>query len=352
MLSNQLPDLPPSPPRRRPPPPPRRAPGALALSLEQRNALTDEALGLLSEQIQARVVHYRADLETNAELDAITAQVVAQVRAMQRAAHSVAPGERSDRDQIEHDQVRGLTHLLERLLVGERSSDFVTHQIKPIGRKIARLFFESELHERTKGNKERVIRHSEQGVYYLLHRYQNRMQAELEGFEYSEPEIRQATFDLLSKMERDLQMAFLSRRSPELNRVMTVYTAVVTEFLEQVLPEHLGSFATEVIAQSGSARLPDAVAYKVGAQGFQGFRAAWEKGFVHRLIAYCGEELVGRLEASDEEYLDETVRFFTDPRVFSETAEVLNDAFYDYLCQEGFLDLPLDWRLQLETAAP
>jgi hypothetical protein len=31
-------------------------------------------------------------------------------------------------------------------------------------------------------------------------------------------------------------------------------------------------------------------------------------------------------------------------KLFSETCEVLCDALYDFLCLEGFLDLPVDWR--------
>jgi hypothetical protein len=45
-----------------------------------KQALTLKALGLLNEQVQARIVHYKGEMETNAELDAITAQVVAQLK--------------------------------------------------------------------------------------------------------------------------------------------------------------------------------------------------------------------------------------------------------------------------------
>ena len=51
----------------------------------QKEALAIQALGLLNEQVQARIVHYKGELETSPELDAITAQVVAQLKAMQAA---------------------------------------------------------------------------------------------------------------------------------------------------------------------------------------------------------------------------------------------------------------------------
>ncbi len=310
--------------------------------------MTVEALGLLSEQIQARVVHYRADLETNAELDAITAQVVAQLKAMQ-AAVSDQPVNSQDRRSIEQEQIRSLNQLLTRVLGPGRASEFVAHQIKPIGRRIAKLFFESELHEKTKGDRERVIRHTEQGVFYVLLRYKNRLRAELENFEFVDAEIRQASLDLLAKIERDLQMGFLSRRSPELNRVMNVFTAVLTDFFEQILPPELPTIAQNVIKQAGAARLPNSVGYKVPAEAFPEFRKVWEKELVARLVGFAGEELVTRLSESADGYHDETVRFFTDPHVFSQTAEVVCDKIYDFLCQEGYLDLPLDWRVELGT---
>lgn len=46
-------------------------------------------------------------------------------------------------------------------------------------------------------------------------------------------------------------------------------------------------------------------------------------------------------------FRDETIRFFTDPHLFSDTAEVICDGIYDFLCLEGFLDLPVDWRVKL-----
>ena len=40
----------------------------------------------------------------------------------------------------------------------------------------------------------------------------------------------------------------------------------------------------------------------------------------------------------------ETLRFVADPQIFSEVCELICDATYDFLYNEGFLDLPSDWR--------
>ena len=46
------------------------------ISQASKDAIAESALGLLEEQVQARIVHYKAELETHPELDAITAQVL------------------------------------------------------------------------------------------------------------------------------------------------------------------------------------------------------------------------------------------------------------------------------------
>jgi hypothetical protein len=342
----------PSPPRppppRRPLPPSARAGTAAALTEQQRRALSGEALGLLTEQLTARVVHYRADLETNSELDAITAQVVAQVRALQDVAST---GQQANRpvEVIEREQVESLSALLKRLLGQNGTSEFLTHWIGPVGKRVAKLFFESELHERTKGNKERIIQSSAQGLCYLLARYANRLHADLEGFEYADAEVREATLNRLDKLSAEYRTEFLSRRSPELNRIISAFSDVLTEFLAEGIGRNRDEFAQTVIRHSGSARLPGSVGYKIQRGAFAGFRTAWEKEWMERWVAFATERFVTRLNAEDEPFMEETVAFFTDPHLYSETSIVLCDASYDFLCQEGYLDLPLDWRVQLNT---
>src|SRR5690606_30584307 len=102
---------PPPPPRRPPPPRPTAAPASMSDSDKQ--ALAFRALGLLEEQVQARIVHYKAELETSPELDAVTAQVVAQLKAMQSAL-GTDDAARLPPDQMEQKQIATLTKLLER----------------------------------------------------------------------------------------------------------------------------------------------------------------------------------------------------------------------------------------------
>lgn len=335
---------PPAVPPRRPPPAPGTAPRAL--SEGQKEALAIQALGLLNEQVQARIVHHKSELETSPELDAITAQVVAQLTAMQDAVSADA-GEKKTPEAMEEQLTRALGALLPRFFSGQ--TQFATRILKPIGKKIAKLFFESELHERSKSNKDNVIQHAEQGVYCVLSRYKNRLRAELDAFEFQSPEVRQSTLDLLAKTERDLQVAFLSRRSPELNRVMTIYTAVLGEFLQKYLPPRLEQMAKVAIRVSKAARRPSSVGDKISADAFGDFRAEWERLFMQQMVFFCSDELLERLTQSSEGLQEETVKFFTDPHVFSETCAVVCEQLYDFLCLEGFLDLPVDWRVSLHS---
>jgi len=314
------------------------------MSAGQKENLTIQALGLLNEQVQARIVHYKGELETSPELDAITAQVVLQLKAMQAAA-SIELAQQKSPEQREQEQLKAFTSLL--LRVFSAQSQYSTRILKPIGRRIAKLFFESELHERSKGDKDKVIHHAEQGVYYVLTRYKNRLRAELEGFEYVSPEIRESTLQMLAKIERDLQVGFLSRRSPELNRVMTIYTAVIADFVNQHLPSRVEQMAKVTLRVAKTASQENSVSYKVLVDRFPAFRAEWEQLFMQQMVFFCGDELLQRLTQANEAFRDETVKFFTDPHIFSETCAVMCSELYDFLCLEGFLDLPVDWRVSL-----
>jgi hypothetical protein len=315
---------------------------AFTLSPDQKESLTLQALGLLHEQVQARVVHYKGELETNAELDAITAQVVAQLREMQAAAADAAATGQTVEEK-EAQQVRTMSALLHKVFSSE--SQFTSRILKPLGRRVAKLFFESELHEKSKGDKDKKIHHAEQGVYYVLGRYKRRLRAELEGFDYASDEMKQGSLDLLAKIERDLQVAFLSRRSPELNQVMTLYAAVVSDFLRDYLPPRVEAMAKNTVRAGETARDPNSVGYKVQAHQFPAFREQWERVFMEQMVNCCSDELLQRLTQSGSEFRDETLRFFSDPHVYSDSAEVVCHELYDFLCLEGFLDLPVNWRV-------
>jgi hypothetical protein len=333
-------------------PPPLRAPApGENVSQAIKDQICEMALGLLEEQVQARIVHYKAELETNPELDAITAQVVEQLKELQAQAQlgAVATGAR---DGIRDAHERLLRGLLERVFRADVTSLLVERKLKEVTRKLARLFFMSELHEKTRGKDgaAKVIQHGEQAAFYVLARYDNRLKNELNGFDYASDEVKDRAFELLARFSKDMQDAFLSRRSSELKRIVAVFNAVLADFFGKQLAPAVGELAREVIHQSGSFE-GRAFAYKISAEAFPRFRVVFERRLMVRLVGYAEDQLLARLADTAGAAREETVQFITDPRIFSMILGEICDGLYEFLCNEGFLDLPPDWR-QATAIAP
>ncbi len=352
----------------RPPPPPPQAPSGAAgarrplpaptgarpaivapapgqsLSQASKDAIAESALGLLEEQVEARIVHYKADLETNPELDAITAQVVAQLRQMQDRLAAPPPASGEQRAAIAEQQERALTGLLERLFRAGAPTLAIEKKLKTVLRNLARLFFQSELHERTRGvdGTTKVIQHGEQAIYYLLTRYHHRMKNELENFEYVSEEIRERSSELLEKLTKDMQDAFLARRSTELKRIVGVFGNVLVDFVSRDLPPMIPALSREVV-QAASKVEGKAYGYKIGRHAFGPFRTAFERGMMTRLVSFAEDALVTRLADTAGASREETLKFITNPELFTMIVSELEAGTYEHLFNEGFLDLPPEW---------
>ncbi len=315
-----------------------------------KDQICEMALGLLEEQVQARIVHYRADLETNPELDAITAEVVASLKGIQ-AQVTQASHANTSRDSVKEAHIKLLRGLLERIFRADAPSLLIEKRLKEIHRKLARLFFQSELHEKTAGNDGhlKVIQHGEQAVFYVLTRYKNRLETDLAGFDYADAEVKDRAFETLARFAKEMQDAFLSRRSSELKRIIRVFQAVLVDFFCKHLAPAVPALAEEVIVQSASFE-GKAYTYKVTADAFPRFRAAFERRLMVRLVGFAEDQLISHLADTAGAERDETVQFVTDPRVFSMIIGEISEGAYELLCNEGFLDLPPDWRQA--TAAP
>ena len=307
-----------------------------------KDQICEMALGILEEQVQARIIHYRADLETNPELDAITAQVVASLKELQQTTVHSQP---VSKESIRERHVELLSGLLERLFRPGAPSLLVEKRLKEVHKKLARLFFRSELHEKTRGKdgQAKVIQHGEQAIFYLLARYDNRLKAELSGFDYASPEVKEYAFELLAKVSKDMQDAFLARRSSELKRIVSVFQAVLVDFFGSQLARTAGELAREVVVQSGSFE-GRAYSYKITSDAFPRFRAAFERRLMVRLVGFSEDQLLARLADTAGSEREETAQFVTDPRIFSMIVGEVSEAVYEHLCNEGFLDLPRDWR--------
>ena len=131
---------------------------------------------------------------------------------------------------------------------------------------------------------------------------------------------------------------------------MTIYAGVVSEFLREYLPPRVEAMAKNTVRAAGTARKPSSVGHKILADAFPAFREQWERIFMEQMVNFCGDELGRRLaESASGEYREETIRFFSDPHVYSESAAVVCNELYEFMCLEGFLDLPVNWRVSSAT---
>ena len=120
----------------KPPPPPPPAPAAVPKGARARLDLAESALRLRDEQLQARVVYVDPELQTNAELDAITAEVVEELKALQRQSHAGIA--QLDPQEVEIELIKHLRDAREKLL-SDRRQQFWRLKIEGIQRRASGL---------------------------------------------------------------------------------------------------------------------------------------------------------------------------------------------------------------------
>ncbi|MEO8876987.1 MAG: hypothetical protein ABI461_15450, partial [Polyangiaceae bacterium] len=361
---------PPPPPRRPPPPLPPRARvlspplpssripnGAPAvpsadgiMSTGAQLSLADIAMQLRDEQLEARVIHYKAELATNSELDAITAQVVAELQLLQKTAAATIAAQPdaspADRAQMEIELIENLKQMLSRLFRPDQISSIMKRKLGEISKRFARLFFESELHDKMhgEGDTTRTMRHPEQALYHLIARHEPELMKELDAFEYESPAVNAQSKEMLTAWTTELRNAFLGRNTPELNALVKMLNQVLTQFFVEELPPKHGELAWEIVREAQLASSKVRAGYKVSADAFPRFRKSFETRFLQRLVTFATEAMLERLRAKEGNFRSETIRFVADPHIYSDICELVCDAVYDYLYSEGFLDLPNDWK--------
>ncbi|HEY1693016.1 MAG TPA: hypothetical protein VGG39_12695 [Polyangiaceae bacterium] len=347
----------------RPPPLPARArmqhtmpapTGEGTMSTRAKMSLADIALQLRDEQLEARIVHYKVDLETSPELDAVTAGVVAELQALQKAAGKTrdtgVPAPPADRAAVEIELISSLKKELARLFRTGEITATVQRKVGEASKRFARLFFESELCERIQGatdEQKKTMRFGAQALYHVLARAREALVAQLEGFEYASPEELEDAKMRLDDITKELRNQFLSATMPELNALVKWLNELLVTFFTAELPPAVGELAWEVVKE---ARLADSQAragYKIGAEAFPRFRATFERKFLQRLVSFVEDGMLERVRGKGSEFRAETLRFVSDPQIFSDVCELVCDAVYDFLYNDGFLDLPADWRARL-----
>jgi len=293
------------------------------------------ATRLREEQIRARVVFYNGDQQTNKELDAITEQVVAELRALQSSQMTAST---QDKAGIEIELIQALRGLLEKLFSGRRET-FVRSKIEQVQRRVTTLFFNSILGGRD-DDTARVMQSQEHALYTALKRHEARIIADLEAMTYANPEDKTEAIDVLRQQTRQLSLSFLSRTQPQLEKLLQVYCDVLAHFLFQELVASLGEFSWEIIKESRVAH-GQLYGYKLAQEQFAAFRRVFDAKFLEKLVVSMQEPVVDRLAG---EVSDDALRFAADPALYVEVCTVICNSIYDYLHGEGFLDLPVQWK--------
>jgi hypothetical protein len=325
------------------------------MSTSAKESLAEIALQLRDEQLRAHVVHYKRELETNAELDAVTAQVIAELQMLQQAAQPPKSMSRplpEDRAQIEIELIGNLKLMLAKLFRSDKLASIVQRKLGEVSKRFARLFFESELHDKLKGgsNEQKTMRFSEQALFHVISKHEAAIRADLAKFEYHNPDVKTDALLRLDDWVKELRNGFLTRTTPELNALVRLLNEVLSLFFMQELPPVVGELSWEVVRE---ARLADSKirgGYKVSAEMFTQFREAFERRFLQRLVPFAADEMLKRVHAGEGKFRSETLRFVSDPHIFSDVCELVCEASYDFLYNEGFLDLPGDWRTKLGTS--
>jgi hypothetical protein len=297
------------------------------------------ALRLRDEQIRARVVYFGADQRTNSELDAITEQVVAELRALQ-SAQAVAQRPQ-DRATIEVELIAALRGLLEKLLSGRRET-FVRKKIEQVQRRITSLYFNTFLGGQDE-DRARVMQSHEQALFHALKRREAEIVADLDSMQYVDAGDRQVAIEQFRRQLRQLSLEFLARTQPELELVLKVYCEELAHFLFRDFGKALGDFAWQVIRESRAAD-GQAFGYKLSQDAFGRFREVFDAKFLEQLVGALQDPVVRRL---DGQVSDATLEFVGGATLYNEVCTVIANSMYDYLHGEGFLDLPVQWKEHL-----
>jgi hypothetical protein len=220
-------------------------------------------------------------------------------------------------------------------------------------KRFARVFFASELHEKIQGSatEMKVMRFAEQAVFLAFQRSEEQITKHLDSFEYADDAARELARHRHADMMHELRNAFLSKTTPELNQLVKLLNEVLAQFFTQELPPAIGELAWEVVHEAKLADAHHHATYKIAADVFPRFRQAFERRFLQRLVAFAEDEMLKRVRAREDKFRVETIRFVADPQIFTDVCELVCDAIYDFLYNDGFLDLPSDWRARLTRAS-
>ncbi len=241
------------------------------MSTEAKMSLADVALALRDEQLEAKVVHYKAELATNSELDAVTQQVIEELQTLQAAARkkhpTSSPPPTADRAQLEIDLIQTLKEMLGRIFRPDKLATIMERKLGEVSKRFARTFFASELHDRIRGSSDEVkaMRFAEQALYHAFVRTQDQVLAQLDAYQYAHVQVNERAKEQFYGIVKELRNDFLARTTPELNTLVKYLNEVLNQFFTRELPPMLGELSWEVVKEARLADARTGASYKISA---------------------------------------------------------------------------------------
>lgn len=308
-----------------------------------------EAFRLRDEQLKAKVKYYHKESHTNAELDAMTEQVVSELRAMALADRTSVT--ELDPRAIETELIGQLRGLLEKLFSDQRST-FLAHKMERIQRKISQLFFNSELYAHLAENGATVpaAEWASQVLYFALEQAKDVVEVAIFDIPAKSQDLKDEALERFRSFQKSLCNEFLAQTTPELEHLLRIFQRTYMDFFLKDLPRDLPDLAWEVIRESRAAE-NHGLGYKLTVNKFPAFRESFDRKFLERLVLGTQQKVEQEVENSGATFRDATLRFVTNPEIHAAVCSVINDAMYEYLHSEGFLDLPADWKSALHASA-
>jgi hypothetical protein len=282
-----------------------------------------------------------------AELQSLQARVK---ESAPKAATQAAP---QDRSQVEIELIQSLKEMLSRTFRPGKLATVLERKLSLVSKRFARIFFESELHEKLRGSaneQKKTMRFSEQALYHVLARNEERLQAELAALTCANDEVKERAREKFEDFVKDLRNGFLSRTTPELNQLVKYLNEVLTTFFIAELPPMVGELAWEVVKEARLADLrTQGAGYKIPQSAFATFRKVFERRFLQRLVPFVCDGMLRHVRDGASSFRNETIQLVADPAIFTDVCEVFSETIYDMLYNDGFLDLPADWRVRLSA---
>ena len=139
----------------------------------------------------------------------------------------------------------------------------------------------------------------------------------------------------------------LARSTPELNELLLMLTSVLRDFLMVEMPKQMDEVVRRVVRESHLAEAISGAGYKISASQFARFRQSFERAFFKSFVPYACEEMLARTRNNNQKLRIETQSFLAEPRIYAVVCDAICDATYEHLYNDGFLDLPGDWRVAM-----